>query len=434
MSPHGGEGVKAAVHGGIGFPALGPGSQRNSGCFLVMERTNSGETLEKISPFLIDKAIRNCCGEVAIVKRIREGKILLQTKTEKQVPLLKKMVMITSGINVVITDHSTLNKCRVVITCRELNCEKEEVILEELAEQKVIQVDRIKKRVDGDLVKTSSYILTLSTTNMPAFIKIGFLRVPTRPYYPRPTRCYKCLRFGHIGKECELEEICANCSEPSHADVCTRPPKCANCLQSHKSNSPVCPIWITETEIIRLKVDRGISHLEAKKIVEQRNVNQQTYASKVSGNMRNCSCKCTCSKIPTESTDTTDRIIVLPSTSKSTETRKQRTVKEPTNITETATTSNNKSNNIQKKKTELSSQSDSPSISPKTKRMKKVKDVNSEETSDQGNPRTAKKLNEPTKTTEPAITTKRRAGRPRKQLTDIPINSDNDETSSEMEV
>ncbi|XP_058839603.1 uncharacterized protein LOC131696042 [Topomyia yanbarensis] len=293
MPPHGGSGGVPAL-GGSGFPALGQIPQRQDGRFLVIRRTDEGQSLEKVSPFLIDKVIRNCCGDVSNVKRIRDGQILVQTKTEKQANSLKQLKNMTSEINVEVTEHVSLNTCRVVITCQDLFYVEDGEILEEMRDQTVTKVDRIMRKQDGKLVKTATFILTIGSAKMPSEVKVGFRKVAARPYYPRPLRCFQCLQFGHLGKHCKQERICANCSEKHHADKCDRPSKCANCEQAHSTISVNCPVWIKENEVVRVKIDRGLTHWEAKKIVDQTTGQNASYAERVGINVRTCNCKCSC--------------------------------------------------------------------------------------------------------------------------------------------
>ncbi|XP_058811027.1 uncharacterized protein LOC131675916 [Topomyia yanbarensis] len=301
MSPHGGGSSGGPMFNGRSFPALGLLPQCKDGRYLVVERTDQAQTLEKLSPFLIDKAIRNCCGDVASIKRIRDGKILVQTKTGKQANQLEKLKTLTEGINVSVTEHNTLNLSRIVISCKDLLYMKDDEILEELRPQKVIKLDRIKRKVDGELVETSSIILTLSISIPPPEIKIGFIVVPTRPYYPRPMRCFQCLAFGHLGKHCKREKTCANCGDKHHGDDCRKTQKCVNCEGAHESISPQCPVWIKETKIVRLRIDQNIPFYEARRLVEQSEPPQEKYAdiaakTAASVNTSNCKCKCTCDK------------------------------------------------------------------------------------------------------------------------------------------
>ncbi|XP_058456960.1 uncharacterized protein LOC131434311 [Malaya genurostris] len=275
MSPIGGMAAGPSFSGRV-FPALGQRSQRTEGRYLVLERTDEDQTLEKLSPFLIDKAIRNCCGDVNSVKRIKDGKILIHTKTDKQGKQLEKLKSLAQSIN----------------RSPEIG---DEEILEELRAQKVTKLERILRKTNGIPIKTSTFILTLETTVPPQEIKVGFLSVKTRPYYPRPMRCFQCFAFGHIGENCNRDKLCANCGDKEHGEQCDKNTKCVNCGEPHSALNRRCRIFNKEVEIVKLKVDRDITFFEARQLVELRETPKTRYTDAVNQNNRQCNCKCTCS-------------------------------------------------------------------------------------------------------------------------------------------
>ena len=54
--------------------------------------------------------------------------------------------------------------------------------------------------------------------------------------------------------------------------------KCVNCQGKHESNNKECPKWKEEKEIQRIKTERGISYIEAKKQMDIFNSVKTTYA------------------------------------------------------------------------------------------------------------------------------------------------------------
>ncbi|GBN03979.1 hypothetical protein AVEN_20944-1 [Araneus ventricosus] len=50
----------------------------------------------------------------------------------------------------------------------------------------------------------------------------------------RPTRCYKCNRFGHISTNCQNAETCPQCGEEGHKQPdCKSEAKCINCTEAN---------------------------------------------------------------------------------------------------------------------------------------------------------------------------------------------------------
>lgn len=59
---------------------------------------------------------------------------------------------------------------------------------------------------------------------------------------PRPMRCFKCQRFGHVASVCRSAKRCVRCGsdDPSHPSECNEPPHCCNCEGSHAASSSEC--------------------------------------------------------------------------------------------------------------------------------------------------------------------------------------------------
>ena len=113
-------------------------------------------------------------------------------------------------LRVQVSLHSSLNTCKGVVRCPDLKGVSEEEILEEMREQGVINVHRIKVCHDGTLKDTNTLVFTCNTPVLPKQLKVAFLRVSVDPYIPNPLLCYACQVFGHHENKCHREEICAN--------------------------------------------------------------------------------------------------------------------------------------------------------------------------------------------------------------------------------
>ena len=119
----------------------------------------------------------------------------------------------------------------------------------------------MKRRKDGQLVPSDSYILTINNPNIPPQIKVGFLICDTKVYILNPQRCFNCQKYGHNKRFCKNEAKCAKCGQAGHDDhECENEAKCANCNG--------CPKWKNENEIIKVNYQKNIPFHEARQQVE----------------------------------------------------------------------------------------------------------------------------------------------------------------------
>ena len=246
-----------------------PTSQPSSR-FLVISSKEEDRQMSNISPFVIEKVLHGMVGVPRSIKKLPSGDLLVEYEKKKQIDTLLRLEKF-HDLKVKVSLHASLNTCKGVVRCPDLKGVSEQEILEEMREQGVINVSRIKIRRDDTLKDTNTFVFTFNTSILPKQLKVAFLRVSVDPYIPNPLRCYQCQVFGHHENKCKREEMCANCGQPKHsADEtdCKRPPKCINCKEDHPANSRDCQAWHTEKEILKIKYTRNISFPEARKIVD----------------------------------------------------------------------------------------------------------------------------------------------------------------------
>ena len=237
--------------------------------FLVISSTEERQ-MSSLSPFVIEKTLHGIAGVPKSIKKLRSGDLLVEYVNKKHIEnLLRTKKFFDLAVKVSL--HSSLNTCKGVVRCPDLRGCSEQEILENMREQGVTDVRRIKIRRDETLKDTNTFVFTFNTPVLPKQLKVAFLRVSVDAYIPNPLRCYQCQVFGHHENKCKREQICANCGQPKHsADEtdCKRPAKCINCKEDHPANSKQCQAWHTEKEILKVKYTRNISFPEARKIVE----------------------------------------------------------------------------------------------------------------------------------------------------------------------
>jgi hypothetical protein len=87
-------------------------------------------------------------------------------------------------------------------------------------------------------------------------------------YIPNPTRCFQCQKFGHGKQSCRGHAKCYRCSEEGHDGLtCDKPVKCSNCNLDHMSSSKEYPVYLKEREIQKIKIEKNISYLDARRQV-----------------------------------------------------------------------------------------------------------------------------------------------------------------------
>jgi len=71
--------------------------------------------------------------------------------------------------------------------------------------------------------------LQFSTADLPAEVDLGYLLFRVKQFIPKPLRCFKCNRFGHVASHCRGRERCSNCGGAHKYSECTADnAKCPN--------------------------------------------------------------------------------------------------------------------------------------------------------------------------------------------------------------
>lgn len=236
--------------------------------FIVKRIDNDNKSFATVSPFFIEKALTQQIGQQHETKRLRDGTLLVKCINDKQSKSLLKFnnMLFGNSYKVEVTEHATLNTVQGVVFCWDAKFLTEDEILEGLTDQKVIKVQKIKKKVRGELVDTALCILTFKRFQLPTSIKFGFHSVLVKTYIPNPMRCLNCFLYGHTRKNCKNDRICDQCSMVFHEPVaCTTDKFCVNCNGSHDNFDKECPRFKREIAIQKIKVQDKISYIEARR-------------------------------------------------------------------------------------------------------------------------------------------------------------------------
>ena len=118
------------------------------------------------------------------------------------------------------------------------------------------------------MIPTNTLFLTFGSPARPKEITVDYLNVKVALFVPNPMRCFNCNKFGHTSQRCKVAAKCPDCGKDKHEGRCEGPKLCSNCNGPHASSAKDCPVWQKEKEIQRVRVEKHISFLEARQLVE----------------------------------------------------------------------------------------------------------------------------------------------------------------------
>lgn len=246
-------------------PYLDPRNEFGQLTILEMTRKDGKKLTD--NPFLFGKFIESVAGGpiVSAKSEAKRTRYILHIRNPAQVEKLLALTNLDKNTEVSVTYHSKLNSCKCVIASDDLIDMSESEIQHNLADQGVSNVKRIKRKVNGSDTNTSVLVLTFAKTTYPKHVKVGVLRVVTRPFYPNPMQCYGCFVYGHVRSKCPGPRRCYNCSNEYHDETCETNPRCVNCNGEHRPTSRKCTVYQKECQIVKIKVDQNIPYPEARK-------------------------------------------------------------------------------------------------------------------------------------------------------------------------
>lgn len=224
-------------------------------------------------PFVIGSAVLLALGsndarKVHASKEARGSKYILRTNSRSICEKLKQIKQLPDQTAVEIIEHPTLNTVHGVLYDPDTIDQPDNYILENLKDQGICGVRRIKKRQGDTLVNTPLLVISIKGTVLPQFIYFGLLRMKVRQYYPSPMLCYRCANYGHSKNRCDQtknQPVCLNCSGTHELrEQCKYAAFCKHCKSDHPPTSRECPVYREEEAIIRLKTNRGLTYAEAR--------------------------------------------------------------------------------------------------------------------------------------------------------------------------
>lgn len=242
--------------------------------FLSLHSADSQRPLSNCCSFKVAKEFKSSCESPKQMWAEKDGSLTVEVSSYSQYQRVSRLSSL-GGCDIRVSGHTSLNVTKgVVYSQRFLNMKYDAAFLkDELADQKVTDVYQVHKVLKEKKVPTGLFILSFSSSHLPEKIIAGYDILYPRPYVPRPRRCNKCQRFGHIKRDCKptLPEVCHICAQsPSHGPNCSNPFCCANCGGDHPSTSQDCIKYKFEADVLAMRNSEKISFQEARRRVRTR--------------------------------------------------------------------------------------------------------------------------------------------------------------------
>jgi hypothetical protein len=125
-----------------------------------------------------------------------------------------------------------------------------EIFNESICNCSILEVSRIKRRVNNELKDTYFVKITFESDTLPEYISLNYVRVKIEPYMIPVKQCYRCFAYGHVANSpCRSSRLCRDCGCDFHSEPCELPRKCVHCFGPHSSNSKQCPEYTRQKNI-----------------------------------------------------------------------------------------------------------------------------------------------------------------------------------------
>lgn len=255
----------------------------------LVKPEEEGKTLPT-NPFTIAKSIHSTVGTVHSVHRNRDGNLVVKVRGEAKLKkLLRMKQLIGDDTKVTVEEHPTLNRTKVVVTCRSVEGIPDAELMNEptMKAQGVVDIRRFKKEGKD----TNTMTVTVRGTVAPDAIYFGFERCEAKLFVPAPMQCFRCFYYGHTKAHCKAEkEACRNCSgdhkivkDAEGKTVCTAPARCLHCNKGHSPTSRLCEQYKEEEEVLRIRNTMGKSPREARRYYEEKKQQEARSYARIAG-------------------------------------------------------------------------------------------------------------------------------------------------------
>lgn len=243
--------------------------------YVYIEKTNE-QNIGKLHPMYVGHILHKSLkiNNILSVRSIGKNRIKVQLKSILDANLLVNNDKLDAeNLRAYIPNHLLEKKglIRGVDTRFDLQYLKDNIV----SPAKIINLYRLHRKVENnsktELIPKQTVVITFEGNITPSAVYINSVICPVEPYLGRVVQCFKCLKYGHVAKQCRgTSTVCIACgAEKLENHICNRESFCIYCKNStHNSISKNCPYYEKQKRVKTVMSENNLSYNEAKEFSE----------------------------------------------------------------------------------------------------------------------------------------------------------------------
>lgn len=226
----------------------------------ILFLTSRDVNLAKVNPLKLNRALTDVIGAVDQVWLLADRVKIRCTKTQANILKHEKRLCgyaLTCEIKEMrkIYQKGIIHGVHKDITDNDLVLDLGNTI------QKVKRITKFNKDTKNREI-TGSVVLFFDAESLPERVSLGFQSFKVNTFIPRPIRCFKCQRYGHVASTCRGSRRCPKCGEDHDFTDCTNEVSCCLCGGKHSAAFRGCKMYQDAFEIIKIKSAHNVSYAE----------------------------------------------------------------------------------------------------------------------------------------------------------------------------
>lgn len=217
----------------------------NAGAKAIIVRPKNKEDNSEKTKQMLMTAVDPTVSGISELKSLSNGSVMIRCKTNEAMALIEKQVKEKEGENYIMSESKRRESTKVKLvgmTKKYSNEELTSLIRKQHLDGADEYVSVVKVYAHKNTRKECfNAIVNFDTNAAENILHVGQISIGwdmCKAYgYVRINRCYKCLGFNHLAKNCKNKIACCKCGGEHKAEECkSEVMSCINCVEYAKKN------------------------------------------------------------------------------------------------------------------------------------------------------------------------------------------------------